>query len=542
MTKKNTIDFSECMQSIPQLLRWVDNQDVSDLQAYLFSNPTTPLICSASGGSTSSAIYAAMLYSTNKGIGKAISPLMFASLSEQAISNVKVLILSQSGNGCDVEYVAQKATRFNPRMTACLTRYDSSKGNKTVDIIRKVSNHWFMYNWKDYDCFISTLSPFAMFGLLYRAFTNNKIMDNLNIELEPEYCFSYEAKNHISEVKPFDEIHNYMVLYSSWSEPVAYDFESKMVESGYASVQLCDYRNFTHGRFIFLSNHLEDTALVLLITPREEEFVIDLFYKGKSNRGGNELFPENMQIVIIETEYDSPLASIDLLIKECVFFSEVGKAFGYNPCNPINISGIDKGTPRTMAFEGLLDIGNMNGVNGEIKLPDRKLVIDYNPELSIADNAKANDVVEATIQKYIKEKRIDRKRDEQFVKYNKVKLAYTYDSEMSVAQIAKKLGYSINTVKQYLKMDRFNIEVQDGKIGLVVDDKKLKTVRKKIDGAKSQYERVKELQEKHPEYSPDEIISKLNMNEKLLDRVQSFMQMDEFKYKLKKRELVFDIE
>lgn len=95
---------------------------------------------------------------------------------------------------------------------------------------------------------------------------------------------------------------------------------------------------------------------------------------------------------------------------------------------------------------------------------------------------------------------------------------------------------------RYLKMDRFNIEVQDGKISMVVEDERLKTVRKKIDSAKSQYERVKKLQEKHPEYTLDEIISKLNMNSKLLDKVQSFMQMDEFKYKLKKRDLVFDIE
>ena len=542
MSKKNKIEFSECMQSVPEILEWVDKQDVSGLQTFLLCNPTTPLICSASGGSTSSAIYASMLYSANKGIGRAISPLMFASLSYQTLNGVKVLILSQSGNGCDVEYVAMKSIRHTPRMTACLTRYNSNKKNNTVDIIRKWSNHWFMYNWKDYDdSFISTLSPFAMFGLLYKAYTNNSIFDNLNIDLRPEYCFKYETKIHTSEVKPFDEIRNYMVLYSGWSEPIAYDFESKMVESGYASVQLCDYRNFTHGRFIFLSNHIEETVLVLLITPREKQFIEDLIYDGTSNMGGRELFPQNIQIVTIETEYDIPLASIDLLIKESIFFSEVGKAYGYNPCDPVNLSGIDKGTPRTKAFEGLLDMGNLKGVEGEIKLPDRKIVIDYNPELSILENAQENDVAEATIKKYIQEKNIDRKRDEQYIKYNKVKLAYTNDSERPVAKIAKKLGYSINTVKQYLNMDRFDIDVQEGKIGLVVEDERLKTVWRKIDNAKNQYNKVKKLQEKHPEYSAEEIISKLNMNGKLLDRVQSFMQMDEFKYKLKKRELVFEV-
>lgn len=427
-------------------------------------------------------------------------------------------------------------------MTACITKYDSGKQNKVVDIIRKWSNHWFMYDWKDCEGpFISTLSPFAMFGLLYKAFTNKTIMDDLKIEMRPEHCFKYETKIHTNEVKPFNEIRNYMVLYSGWSEPIAYDFESKMVESGYASVQLCDYRNFTHGRFIFLSNHIEDTALILLVTPREKQFIDDLIYNGTTNRGGKELFPKNIQIVTIETEYDTPLASIDLLVKVCIFFSEVGKAYGYNPCYPVNLSSIDKGTPRNKEFKGLLDMGNLKGVEGEIKIPDRKIVIDYNPELSISENAKANDVAEATIKKYIQEKNIDRKRDEQFIKYNKVKLAYTNDSDMPVIKIAKKLDYSINTVKQYLNMERFDVELQDGKIGLVVEDEKLKALWKKIDTAKSQYERVKQIQSKHPEYSAETILSKLN-NGKLLDRVKLFMQMDEFKYKLKKRELVFEIE
>ena len=542
MAKKNKVEFSECMQSIPEILEWVDKQDTSGLQTFLFCNPQTPLICSASGGSFSSAVYASMLYSANKGVGKAVTPLMFASLSYQTLNGVKVLVLSQSGNGCDVEYVAQKAVRHTPRMTACITKYYSGKSNRIVDIIRKWSNHWFMYNWSDYDGFISTLSPFAMFGLLYKAFTDNKIIDNLKMDLRPEHCFKYETKKHTNEVKPFNEIRNYMVLYSGWGEPIAYDFESKMVESGYASVQLCDYRNFTHGRFIFLSNHIEDTALVLLVTPREKQFIDDLIYNGTTNMGGRELFPKNIQIVTIETEYDTPLASIDLLIKECIFFSEVGKAYGYNPCDPVNLSGIDKGTPRSKAFEGLLDIGNLKGVEGEIKIPDRKIVIDYDPELSIAENAKANNVAEATVKKYIQEKNIDRKRDEQFIKYNRVKLVYTIDSERPVSKIAEKLGYSINTVKQYLNMDRFDVELQDGKISLVVEDEKLKAVWKKIDTARNHFERVKQMQSKHPEYSAEEIISKLNMNGKLLERVKSFMQMDEFKYKLKKRELFFDIE
>ena len=35
MSKKNKIEFSECMQSVPEILEWVDKQDVSGLQTFL---------------------------------------------------------------------------------------------------------------------------------------------------------------------------------------------------------------------------------------------------------------------------------------------------------------------------------------------------------------------------------------------------------------------------------------------------------------------------------------------------------------------------
>ena len=35
MAKKNKIEFSECMQSFPEILEWVDKQDVSGLQTFL---------------------------------------------------------------------------------------------------------------------------------------------------------------------------------------------------------------------------------------------------------------------------------------------------------------------------------------------------------------------------------------------------------------------------------------------------------------------------------------------------------------------------
>jgi hypothetical protein len=126
-----------------------------------------------------------------------------------------------------------------------------------------------------------------------------------------------------------------------------------MVESGIASVQLCDYRNWCHGRFIFLSKHLENTALVLFLTPREKQFVNDLI-DGKTWRGEKQdIFPTNVPVIKVESEFDSPLASIDLLIKMYVLFNDIAKAVNEEPCSPKNPCGIDKRFPKNTPFKGL---------------------------------------------------------------------------------------------------------------------------------------------------------------------------------------------
>ena len=193
----------------------------------------------------------------------------------------------------------------------------------------------------------------APFSPFYKAFTGeNEILGKLSVNLTPEHCFFYSPRVEGS-IPKLQDIKNYIVLYNGWSRPVAADFESKMIESGIASVQLCDYRNWCHGRFIFLSKHMEDSALVLLLTPKEQQFVKDLFY-GQTWRDKTDVFPANLPIIKVETENDSPIATLDLLVKIYVLFDEIAKANGDDPCKPINPCGIDKRFPKNTQFKGLL--------------------------------------------------------------------------------------------------------------------------------------------------------------------------------------------
>lgn len=116
-----------------------------------------------------------------------------------------------------------------------------------------------------------------------------------------------------------------------------------MVESGMTSVQLSDYRNFCHGRFLFISNHIgakntpADAALVLLVTPREKNIVNKLLT----------LLPANVPVIILESEKDSPVATVELVMQSIRLFDAVGQAYGINPCNPSSCGGIDKRHPQS---------------------------------------------------------------------------------------------------------------------------------------------------------------------------------------------------
>lgn len=539
--------FKDTLGRIPDAIEWAEKQQVDGLSKFFMTSSNIPMYCFSSGGSLSTLHYASLLYETCNGVAKALSPLMMASISDDTLKNSKILVLSSSGDNPDVRYMVERLIDIKPKGLGILTKENNKNGNYLVKKLKPITSNWFMYNWLSAPGFISSISPFCNFSLIYKAFTGDSdIASKLSIDTTSEICYSYGPRVE-GEVPSLDQIKNYIVLYSGWSEPVARDFESKMIESGIASVQLCDYRNYCHGRFIFLSNHMEDSALICLVTPREKEFAKNLIFEGKTFRGNRDLFPKDTPIAKIETEHDSPIASIDLLIKTSVFFSDVADANNIEPCSPPNPVDINKEVPRSMVYKGLFDMGplksSINGTSGSLNGVSRSNIIDYNPSKSIEENAKANEVSPAAIRKFIKDKRIDRRCESRMVAYNKVKNEYMKDSEQTADMIAQKLNMAINTVKQYLLMDSFPYEPQIGKVCLVVENKDWLKQREIIEFMRDKFPVVKEAQNKFSELEAEFLLKKVGLtNDKKgqnIKMIKSFMNMEVFSYKFKNKEIVF---
>lgn len=326
---------SEFLKQANEIITFAEGADTSELREWLLTKRHLPLICIGNGGKHTS--YPALLYQMMACVGKSMTPLEFATMSPEAIKNSKILLLSNGGRNIDIKYATSRAVKYNPDNTACFTFSDKAE-NAMVKALGK--DRSFIFKNDFYDGFISIRSTILTYALLYKAFSGDCSFVS---KIRGEGKYSVEI-NKQGTFPRWNKVNHFNVLYGSYGEPVAHDIESTMVEGGIASVQLTDYRNFCHGRFIFGSNHCAnkgvsktDVCTILLITPREEKMA-------KTIR--DKVLPQNMPVVEIRTKEDSPLATIQLLIDALTFvFNLAERCFGINPNSPKNYSKIDKRFP-----------------------------------------------------------------------------------------------------------------------------------------------------------------------------------------------------
>lgn len=193
------------------------------------------------------------------------------------------------------------------------------------------------------DAFISTQTPVMYFALLCRAFAPG--IDLSKYRKAPAVPYRLE-RNDGMELSPADfrNVRSFVFLHGSWGRPVAANLEGKLFESGLCPACVLDFRNYCHGRFIFTSAHLEDSAVVLFVSPREKDIA----------ERTRKFLPASTRLVLIETEADTPDASLDLLIRSSAFYFDLCSATGTNWVSPKNPGKIDKRQPMWVPFTARL--------------------------------------------------------------------------------------------------------------------------------------------------------------------------------------------
>lgn len=336
--------MSELLKDTRKYLEQAEQTDVAPLHRFLLDNPERPLIAMGHGGSHSSAAYAALLYGTNCGLGRVLTPYQTNSLSDDTLRNSKLLLISKSLKNQDAVYIADRMARVNPDYSCVFTM--RNKENDATKSFKKACPEGLVNREFDFpDGFISVNGTFAYFSLLYKAFTGDcDFANRLSLSDKPADNFTYRTIDGTIAPPPLSQISQFTVLYGSYGDPVGHKMESNMTEAGLASCVISDFRDECHGRFMSLSNFVKsdrhpqtDCALVVLVTPREEALCSDLLGR----------MPGHLPVVVIRTDIASPLGSIDLLYKMSMFTAHYGEqALGNNPNNPVNKGGFEKGTFR----------------------------------------------------------------------------------------------------------------------------------------------------------------------------------------------------
>lgn len=368
--------MSEILKSIKNVLLYAEKQNVDGLRAFFDNEPTRPLIATGHGGKFSQAVYAALLYSTNKGLGRAVTCYSCNSLSDATIQNSKILLVSRGMQNIDIDYIAKRCIRLNPNFTCAMRVATDEQEKKYASTVEKLEKCPYSFKYdidKDGivldEGFIGISSVIFYSALLYKTFTkDDDFVSKLELNPNPEANYTYSSANGIASVPSLSKITHFTVLYGSYGEPVAYNIESNIVEGGIASCMPTDYKNYTHGRFMVEGNYIKskdhpntEAALICLVTPREEQIYEDLL----------DAMPPHLPVITIRTDLLTPLATIDLLYKANQFASYLGEHFHKtNPNDPTLFStSIDKRIPKNnVHFEPDFKVWGALDVDAEKKL------------------------------------------------------------------------------------------------------------------------------------------------------------------------------
>ena len=332
------------MTDIKQTLQAVIDQtllaDLNPIKDFLFTNPGEPLIATGSGGAETAGDFAALLYGARGGVAISVSPYTLHSYSDASLKTAKILLISKGGHNNDIVFATRRALDVNPKKTVAINFTDSDRNEARKLFLKAGSDKSFVVPMKDvHDGFVSTGTSLSYFAIFTKVFQPDVELEKYKNIPEKPYTLCLNDGTPLTP-DDFKGVHSYIAHHGSWGRPVANNLEGKLVECGLAQAGVYDFRNYCHGRFIFTSNHLDDSAIILFVSPRERDIVA-------RTRG---FLPATTKLVIIETEYDAPEASLDFLIRATEFFHTLCSAIGVNPESPKNPGHIDKRKPMWVPF------------------------------------------------------------------------------------------------------------------------------------------------------------------------------------------------
>lgn len=301
--------FSVELAALTDTITWARGCDVTMLERFVADVACLPLVALGSGGSSTACHLAALLHrARHHRPAFHTTPLDILSVPA-GLHRAGTFLASASGKNKDVLAALDVCiTEESPALAAVTLRAENPLSETAKQYGRARVFAADAPTGKD--GYLATNSLIATCVLIARA-----------------YGFELTLADRPSAIRNemiFRDRHMVHVLFGGWAAPVATDLESKLNESALASAQLSDYRNFGHGRHLWLAKRAPETVVIALVSPDVSALAAATL----------KLFPKDIPVVRLETDFEGPSGTIDLLLKAFALVDGLGRERGQDPGRP----------------------------------------------------------------------------------------------------------------------------------------------------------------------------------------------------------------
>lgn len=314
---------------LPQAYESAMQADIADIARALDGWRGKPLIAVGSGGSYSAAHFAARLHETIIGtLARAATPLEV--VSELPSASVGALLLSAGGRNPDALAAFRALARrddIRPLVLCCepdslLARLATRHSRASLVSVR------LPFGRDGYLATSSLLSSALVLGRAYEAVTDHSTIPLTLADLLQNDVGVCVAELRKSTALLWQRLST-VVLYDPLSSPGATDLESKLVESALGAVLLSDFRNFAHGRHLWLARNGDTTGLIALAS----QSVLSLAQRTL------DLIPSTIPSALVRVEHNGPAGMIESLVLAMLLTAAAAAS-----------KGIEVGQPRVPKF------------------------------------------------------------------------------------------------------------------------------------------------------------------------------------------------
>lgn len=250
--------FIDELQELPATLQWAAEQDVALLRRAVQLYGDRGLLAVGSGGSFTAAAFAADQHFRMFGRpSQAITPLEVFQVPTSAAANAAGLLLSAEGKNKDI-LAAAKQLRLRACPTIGLTLRSTSPLVELSAETGAASLVAYDMPWGK-DGYLATNSLAATLVLLWRAYSSDAAVA---AEFPLLVNWLLQFNHRIEQAGVIKRSRRALILHGAVGRIGAIDLESKLTEGALAFGQVCNFRQFAHGRHLQLSQLSEPVTVV----------------------------------------------------------------------------------------------------------------------------------------------------------------------------------------------------------------------------------------------------------------------------------------